>query len=194
MPYCKNIPLFTIKNKNKNKQTNKQTDKKQQQNMELQRSLRFSKYIFLANTRLNIWWCSSVNTITKCALTVYRLMSIDAIYSGSSGSLLSLCIYGNITHDLPFVTLDIEELAWRVPLLGLIYLCLCFVYICSKPFWCWDRNIPGQLDQHHNCWCPGSLCHQAISSHGINYVWNRLFDFQEEECQIPVSFQCEGMR
>ena len=29
------------------------------------------------------------------------------------------------------------------------------------------RNIPGELGQYHGCWCPGSLCCQAINSHGV---------------------------
>ena len=42
--------------------------------------------------------------------------------------------------------------------------------ICKLSFWCWDRNIPGELEQSHGCWCPGSLHHQDINSHDINYV------------------------
>ena len=30
-------------------------------------------------------------------------------------------------------------------------------------------NIPAELGQYQGCWCPGSLYHQAISSHGIDY-------------------------
>ena len=37
-----------------------------------------------------------------------------------------------------------------------------------KPFGCWSQNISGELGQYHGCWCPGSLCHQAISSHYID--------------------------
>ena len=35
-----------------------------------------------------------------------------------------------------------------------------------KPFW----NILGELIQYHGCWCPGSLRHQAISSHDIDHT------------------------
>ena len=28
----------------------------------------------------------------------------------------------------------------------------------------------GDIDQHHGYWCHGCLCHQVISSHGINSV------------------------
>ena len=37
-------------------------------------------------------------------------------------------------------------------------------------------SIPKSLGQHHGCWCPGSLCPQAISCHGIdNAVCRGLF-------------------
>ena len=32
------------------------------------------------------------------------------------------------------------------------------------------QNILGKLAQYHGCWCPGDLCHQVISSHGIDFV------------------------
>ena len=34
----------------------------------------------------------------------------------------------------------------------------------------WDQNIAGELGQYHACWWPGSLHHQVISNHGIDYV------------------------
>ena len=44
--------------------------------------------------------------------------------------------------------------------------------------WCWDKNIP-ELVQFHDCWCPGSLHHQFISSHSIEC----------QEFQLPVTSQ-----
>ena len=38
------------------------------------------------------------------------------------------------------------------------------------PLWCWHWNIPEELGQYLGCWCPGFLCHQPISSHGIDYT------------------------
>ena len=32
----------------------------------------------------------------------------------------------------------------------------------------WVTSV--KLGQYHGCWCPGSLCHQNISSHDIDYV------------------------
>ena len=34
----------------------------------------------------------------------------------------------------------------------------------------WNWNIIELLGQYHGCWCPGSLCHQAISNHVIDYA------------------------
>ena len=45
-----------------------------------------------------------------------------------------------------------------------------FSDLIIQPFWCWNRNIPGELDQYHDRWCPGSLCHQGISCHCIGYA------------------------
>ena len=42
----------------------------------------------------------------------------------------------------------------------------------DKLFWWWDVNILAELGQYHDCWCPGSLCHRVISSHGIDYWIN----------------------
>ena len=39
-----------------------------------------------------------------------------------------------------------------------------------KPFECWAWNIKEKLVQYHGCWCLGSLCHQVISSHGVDFV------------------------
>ena len=33
-----------------------------------------------------------------------------------------------------------------------------------------DWIIPVQHSQYHDCWCPGSLCHQDMSIHDIDYV------------------------
>ena len=35
---------------------------------------------------------------------------------------------------------------------------------------CWNRIIDGEWGQYYGYWCPGSLRHQAIGSHGIDYV------------------------
>ena len=35
---------------------------------------------------------------------------------------------------------------------------------------CWGCNIMGKNGQYHDCWCPSSLHHQAISSYDINYL------------------------
>ena len=40
---------------------------------------------------------------------------------------------------------------------------------------CW-LIIPCTLGQHYGCWCPGSLHHQAISSHGIA-IKDRVLEF-----------------
>ena len=36
--------------------------------------------------------------------------------------------------------------------------------------WCRDLNILADLSQHRVCWCHGFLCHQVISSHGIEII------------------------
>ena len=33
-----------------------------------------------------------------------------------------------------------------------------------------DQVIPVYLGRFHGCWCPGCFCHQAISSHDIDYA------------------------
>ena len=33
-----------------------------------------------------------------------------------------------------------------------------------------SQDILGELGQYYACWCPGTLFHQVISSHGITYV------------------------
>ena len=37
-----------------------------------------------------------------------------------------------------------------------------------KCFRYWSLNIPGNSDQYHGCWCPGSLRRQDINSHHID--------------------------
>ena len=37
-------------------------------------------------------------------------------------------------------------------------------------FWCRNQNIPGWQGQYHECWCHGSLRHQATKRHGIYYT------------------------
>ena len=39
------------------------------------------------------------------------------------------------------------------------------------------------LGQYHGCWCPGSWCRQAISSHGI--------DFARQKHEVDHCLQCE---
>ena len=54
---------------------------------------------------------------------------------------------------------------------------------------CWSCR--GELHQYDGCWCPGSLHHQGISSHGIDYVssmnpclpWGRI----SPTCAISIS-------
>ena len=42
---------------------------------------------------------------------------------------------------------------------------------CLSLFWCSGWNIPDEkLNQYYEHWCPGSACHQVISSHGTDYV------------------------
>ena len=49
------------------------------------------------------------------------------------------------------------------------FLYLRFVF-SFKLFWCWNGDIPGELDQHHGCWCPGPMRHQVVSSLGFEYA------------------------
>ena len=42
--------------------------------------------------------------------------------------------------------------------------------ILYQPLKCGDRIIPVQHSQYHGCWCSGSLRHQEISTHYIDYV------------------------
>ena len=76
----------------------------------------------------------------------------------------------------------------------------------------WSYNFPaltlnvrglsylGLTGQYHGCWCPGSLCHQDISSHDIGYVeyvgpgltWGRILS----TCIISIwsyDIQCKYM-
>ena len=41
----------------------------------------------------------------------------------------------------------------------------------EKRFRGFKRNSPREQGQHNGCWCPGSLPHQTISSHGTDYAW-----------------------
>ena len=41
-------------------------------------------------------------------------------------------------------------------------------------------EYPRERHKHYSCWCPGSLCHQAISNHDIDYV--------RSLCPYPSSF------
>ena len=43
-------------------------------------------------------------------------------------------------------------------------------HISKRGTWCWNRNIAGNLYQHHCCWCHGSLRRQVMSNHNIEYV------------------------
>ena len=40
----------------------------------------------------------------------------------------------------------------------------------DKPLWCWKWNTAGKLDQYHGFWWPGSLRHNVICSHDIEYA------------------------
>ena len=40
----------------------------------------------------------------------------------------------------------------------------------QKSFLMEDKDLFIPLNQLHDCWCPGDLCHQDISSHGIDQV------------------------
>ena len=70
----------------------------------------------------------------------------------------------------------------------------------SKPLTCGDRINSVQYGQYHGCWCPGSLCSQDISMHGIDYVeyviscltWERI----SATCVMSVKrndIQCKYM-
>ena len=41
------------------------------------------------------------------------------------------------------------------------------------PLKCWNWYIPSKPCQNHGCWCPGSLCCQAISIYAIDCRINR---------------------
>ena len=43
----------------------------------------------------------------------------------------------------------------------------------SYTFWCWIHTIWEKLSQYYSCWCPGSLRHQVISSHGVDWRIDR---------------------
>ena len=48
--------------------------------------------------------------------------------------------------------------------------------------------------QYHGCWCGGSLCHQVINSHGIDYEkWAGAFLKFETGFQLPVPLKCAYM-
>ena len=67
-----------------------------------------------------------------------------------------------------------------------LMLCQRHSYLFAKTYFCtyeksntwklnssgveFDWNIPGEIGQYHGCLFPGSLCCQAISSHGIDNV------------------------
>ena len=61
---------------------------------------------------------------------------------------------------------------------------------------CGDRVNSAYLGQYHGCWCPGSLRHQDINSHDIDYVeyipqsWSYL---RKDSKYIPVANQCGVM-
>ena len=57
--------------------------------------------------------------------------------------------------------------------------------------WISSRDIPGQLGQHHDCWCPGSLHCQGISSHGLWKIKREIFVLHEGGFQLPVPFIVE---
>ena len=48
--------------------------------------------------------------------------------------------------------------------------------------WCWNYNIPGQLDQHHGSWCPGSLRRHVVVSNQIvsTMFGKRILVFHDE--------------
>ena len=62
-----------------------------------------------------------------------------------------------------------------------------------QSYWCWCRNFPGEPDQYHDCWCPGSLRRQVISSHGIDtFLFTRIWNI----CNMSVSRnngKCTGL-
>ena len=73
--------------------------------------------------------------------------------------------------------LCLQDLNFLSVFLGYQYHCILITKEDRKKiFWCCSRNIPRELGQYHSCWWPGSLCHQVISSYGINYVgWMECF-------------------
>ena len=52
----------------------------------------------------------------------------------------------------------------------------------------WDKgwNIPWVLGKNHCTWCLGSLCHQAIYNHCIDYVGSHITVFLEKEFQLHL--------
>ena len=73
------------------------------------------------------------------------------------------CICLTMTCILPY------KLAWKHQWKKWSKLWIMTVVI-NPYIWKW-QNIPCKLGQYHGCWCPGSLCHLVISSHGIDYIW-----------------------
>ena len=64
--------------------------------------------------------------------------------------------------------------------------------IMASSILCYQRHC--DLGQYHGCWCPGSLCHQVISSHGICYIKNLAFHvFYWKGFLFLLPTQCEEM-
>ena len=67
------------------------------------------------------------------------------------------------------------------------------IYIAMPP-WCWNKNVLSELDQHHGCWCPGSLHQQVIRSHIIALQWchnecNGVSNHQPQNCLLNCLFK-----
>ena len=58
--------------------------------------------------------------------------------------------------------------------------------ISPLTFWCWNRNMTGQLGQYHGCWCPGSLHSQ--DNHYIDCGINRSLSSTRKD----FSYLCQG--
>ena len=61
----------------------------------------------------------------------------------------------------------------------------------SGSLWRQCNDIWEKLGQYHVCWCPGSLCHQFIGNHVIDYAWQTGPCNPQKRFQVPVLSYCE---